>query len=225
MQLRIRYNIESEQQRIQKTLEKLSWYEQMGYRPRFPEGIDPHNDTLDKIFKAVQNEFDINQYQQAATRLTNDINSVQRDFFSTLQTMLQKELPEVIEIQLTKYGVGGSYSLPNTVILNINMKSSINTVLHEMTHLIVEPYIQEYKLEQNEKERLVDLILTSGDISLAKYEIQERGLMYKNIMDPLFKECFHKSPEQFFRAYAKRRTLNTNAAQHGLTGSTSLHGA
>ena len=100
---------------------------------------------------------------------------------------------------LTKYGMGGSYSLPNQIILNINSKSKINTILHEITHLTIEAYIQKYKIQQNQKERIVDLILTSKQISLNNYKMQKRGKEYKKLTDKLFKEYFKPPLSNFFK--------------------------
>jgi hypothetical protein len=63
-------------------------------------------------------------------------------------------------VYLTKYGSGGSYELPN--IININLlhersKRLLRSVIHEIIHLAIEKYIDEYKVEQWKKERIVDL--------------------------------------------------------------------
>jgi hypothetical protein len=101
-------------------------------------------------------------------------------------------------------GVGGSYSLPNKIIYNIAMKSSpVNTVLHEITHLIIEPYIKRYRIQQDEKERIVDLILTSKLISLPNYKMQKRGEKNSRLIDPLFKKHFKPPIGNFFKEFSK----------------------
>jgi hypothetical protein len=62
-------------------------------------------------------------------------------------------------IYLTKYGIG-CYDLPNTVIVNISSSSKtkiLQLIIHEMIHLAIEEDILKYKIEQAQKERIVDL--------------------------------------------------------------------
>ena len=66
-----------------------------------------------------------------------------------------------IGVTLTRYGMGGSYSPPNNVIINIARASGqglIQCVLHETLHLHIEHLIQHYGLKQWEKEGLVELL-------------------------------------------------------------------
>ena len=63
-------------------------------------------------------------------------------------------------INLTKYGTGGSYNLPNTVIINVSFNYNLGllrTIMHEIIHLSIQKYIDEYKIGQWQKERIVDL--------------------------------------------------------------------
>ena len=56
--------------------------------------------------------------------------------------------------------MGGSYNLPNTVIINLNNSFNIGmlkTIIHEIIHLSIQKYIDEYKIGQWQKERIVDL--------------------------------------------------------------------
>ncbi len=66
------------------------------------------------------------------------------------------------KILLTKYGSGGSY-LTNTRLILVRLSNELigNTdvaeiPIHEMTHIGVEKFVQQYSLNQDEKEGLVD---------------------------------------------------------------------
>lgn len=70
---------------------------------------------------------------------------------------------DIYTIYLTKYGVGGSYNYPDSVIVNIESmyyKGLVSTVFHEIVHLMIHPWISEYNVSHWQKERIVDLSTT-----------------------------------------------------------------
>lgn len=201
MLLNIKYSKKLEEQRIEKTLKKLSWYDKLGYRPRFPENINPRKDSLKKIKNVFENEFDAKDYEKIKKEILKKFSKVEKSSYTKLKKLCGKNTKKEYEIILTKYGVNGSYSLPNKIILNINAKSKINTILHEIAHLMIETYIKKYKVEQNQKERIVDLILKG--ISLSNYKMQKRGEEQKEIIDKLFKEYFKAPLGNFFKKLEK----------------------
>ena len=199
MPLDIKYSLGLEKQRVRNTLKKLSWYEKLGYAPRFPKNVNPSIDNLEKIYADLQNEYVAEDYKIYAIKINKEFSKIEADFFKKLQKACGKKIKRNFELILTKYGVGGSYALPNKIIYNMAMRSSsINTILHEITHLIIEPYIKKCRVQQNEKERIVDLILTSEPIALYNYKMQKRGHAHKKFIDPLFKKHFKPPINNFF---------------------------
>lgn len=210
MSLDIEYSVKLEEQRIKNTLEKLSWYENLGYKPRFPKDVNPKTDNLKKIYTALLNEYTEEDYKRVATEINKKFFEIENNFCDKLHGLCGKRIKRNFKLILTKYGVGGSYFLPNKIIYNFSMKSfSINTILHEITHLIIEPYIKRYQIKQNEKERIVDLILTSESIILPNYKMQKRGEEHKKFIDPLFSKYFRPPINNFFR---KLEELNKKLA-------------
>lgn len=200
MGVKIIFGIEQEKERIKSTVERLPWYENHGYSPRFPKGINPQKDKIEKIFLALKNEYVEDDYQKIAKQLADDFSNIENDFFGKLEKLTGKKIKRSFQLVLTKYGVGGSYGLPNKIIYNFAMKSSsVNTVLHEIVHLVIEPYIVKCKIKQNEKERIVDLILKSKPITLKNYQMQKRGEECSQCIDPLFKKFFEAPIDNFFK--------------------------
>ena len=58
-------------------------------------------------------------------------------------------------------------------LISILKKKSIIfwNIAHEIVHIIIEPWIQKYKIQYQEKERIVDLILSSKEFYFLKYDI------------------------------------------------------
>jgi hypothetical protein len=198
MPLEIKYSIGAEKQRIWNAIKNLSWYKKLGYVPCFPKNINPETDSLEKIYATLRGEYKEKDYKKAAAVIRKKFSKIENNFYSRIQKVCGKKIRKNYKLVITKYGVGGSYAPPNKIIININAGSPINTLLHEITHLAIEPYIQKYKIKQNEKERIVDLILISEPVSLNHYKMQKRGKEYK-VIDPLFKKYFNQPIGEFFK--------------------------
>jgi hypothetical protein len=104
-------------------------------------------------------EYDEEVYKKNETFLVNNWGKILKEIknsFSKSSILAQDEYI----IYFTKYGTGGSYNLPNTVIINLNRRwevGMLKTIIHEIIHLAIEKDILEYKIEQWQKERIVDL--------------------------------------------------------------------
>lgn len=197
MSLKIKYGIKFEKQRIKNTLKNLSWYKKLGYFPCFPKKINPETDSLKEIYAACLYEYNEADYKKAASQMKKDFSKVENYFYGRLKKVFGSKVRKDYEVVLTKYGAGGSYVPPNKIIINIRTGNARNTIFHEIVHLMIEPYIIKYKIGQNKKERIVDLIMTSI-VGSKKYKMQKRGEKYKFI-DPLFKEYFQSPAEDFFK--------------------------
>lgn len=81
------------------------------------------------------------------------------------------------EVLITFYGTGGAY-IHQTGIIILSVKPNgqfnynpIHTILHEMVHIGIEKFIEHFKLNHTEKERVVDLYC-SKLLSLHSYKMQ-----------------------------------------------------
>lgn len=165
--LQFDYSLEYEIRRIKYTLDKSEWFIENNYSKwiKLPAGeklenVDK-NKSVDYLFDNAKEEYNQKDYEK-----TKDVVNKQWIKFSSRlekyfqETSLKPE--EIYLIHLTKYGVGGSYKLPNEVIVNFQGKHGIgisNTVIHEIVHLSIQPFINKYNIEHWKKERVVDLIL------------------------------------------------------------------
>ena len=89
-----------------------------------------------------------------------EFNKIQTEFLIKLKTKFNDEIPEILDVKLTQYGTGGSYQPPKTIIINITNKNCLKVALHEIVHLLAESTVQKQKLSHQEKEKLVESILT-----------------------------------------------------------------
>lgn len=176
MKLSIKHSKEFEVARIQNTINRLDWYLSNGYKLdylNFPKTIDRSNligIPEEIITKAVEEEYDEIKFVESARSTLQMYTNYETRFEEFVSSIGLSTIPE-ITVYLTNYGIGGSYHLPNNIIINISKYFSIGlmrTVLHEMIHLHIQPLIDKYGISQWEKETLVDLLFEKAFPELLK---------------------------------------------------------
>ena len=198
MKLKIKFGSLFELERVKYTISKLGRYNSQRYKPKLPEGIK-ENTSQKRIQNQIKKEYDEKRYKEIAKEIAKDFSRIESNFSKKLNNLFDKEIPKTFFVYLTNYGVGGSYRLPNKIIFNINNKKRSEVIVHEIIHLIIEPYIKKYNVSHWEKERIVDLILNSKEFSFLKYGFWQRD--YRGVekyIDNLFNNHFFKDPESFF---------------------------
>lgn len=150
--LNIYYSQDFEIERIRKTILKMDWYKKHNYYPIVPLGA-----RLDNLNEIVKKEFIEKEYLLTKERLLKEFD---KKLIKELEKQIKRKLPKKIVIYLTKYGMAGSYNLPNKVIINFKKtKNLINCLKHELIHLLIEEEVQKKGLSQEEKEKLVEEIM------------------------------------------------------------------
>jgi len=168
--LKIIYNKEYDIQRVLNTIKKLDWYIDNKYNINnisFPKILDREklkDYSEDEINRAVTEEFSDYLYKENEKFLLDNWNIVSKEIelaFSKCNLTSQDEY----RVYLTRYGMGGSYDFPDTVIINLSNSSKISmlkTIIHEIIHLAIQKYVDEYKIGQGQKERIVDLFFVKN---------------------------------------------------------------
>lgn len=100
-----------------------------------------------KIYKKVEQEI-LDNWQKVSEKIEN------------VSAGTNLKFPSELEIQLTCYGIGGSYWLPKKIILMATKFYPLATIVHELIHLAIEDWIKKYQVGQTQKERIVDLFMS-----------------------------------------------------------------
>ncbi len=199
MNINIKYGVDFEINRVKNTLAKLDWYVSQGYRPKLPDGIKKDS-SEQEIQNQIKKEYAEKKYKEVGRKITYDFSIIQETFTEKVKNIFDKETPDTFLINLTNYGVGGSYNSPNIVIFNINNQKGLKTLIHEIIHILIEPFIQKYEIQHWEKERIVDLILNSKEFAFLNYNFWQKE--YNNAekyIDKLFINYFFKGENIFFK--------------------------
>lgn len=205
IKLDIQYSFEYEKERIKYTLGKAAWFIENGYSKsiKLPAGkkldeIDINTST-DDLFDKLKEEYNSGDYE----KMQNNLSEQWSAFASKLEkyfkeTSLKHE--DAYIVQLTKYGVGGSYNLPNTVILNFQNRTEtalFRTVVHETIHLSIQSFVDKYKVDHWVKERIVDLIFQKLDPEL---NMMQKLSIDTQLIDQSF-EKYYPNIEEIMKKY------------------------
>ncbi|MGD0977058.1 MAG: hypothetical protein ABR875_02080 [Minisyncoccia bacterium] len=198
IEIKIKFSLKFEVERVLDTLKKLKWYRERGYNISLPARIseivmDGYEDVnLDTITDKLEDEFDRNEYQ----KLTNSIYAEWGKISDILENNIEKNGLTtgfgLYKIILTKYGVGGSYDPPSTIIINVNNRQPneiCRTIIHEILHLNIESLIVKYHIGHWEKERIVDLIFSKIMPEISKMQKLPQGFNIEKI-DEIFNSNF-----------------------------------
>jgi hypothetical protein len=159
MKLDFTYTLEFEVQRVKGTIEKGDWFKQFNYKLFFPRGFGLDSKEFSRLESQVKKEFTPAKMKKIEKNISNRWAKNGQHIESFLKSVPYK-VPSSLVVIFTRYGVGGSYWLPNKVILNVSYDLDyFETVMHELVHLLIEkPVVQEYELSHESKEALIDYI-------------------------------------------------------------------
>ncbi len=161
--LDIKYSPEEEILQVQNTIDKIDWFNEKGYTFKLPKtlSLEDRDFSPESIKQSIWDEYKEENYKKEERYILKTlpkINEVLESYFTATSIEPQSSY----KINLTRYGVGGSYNPPNKIIVNIQTRSEmklVKTIVHEIVHLSIEELIQKYNVDHWSKERLVDLIL------------------------------------------------------------------
>ncbi len=159
------HSLEKEIQYVSEILAKLSWFSQNGYKIKLPEGVNQDYkkkvvkeavisefQEANKIFKKIKPEI-----EQILIKNQNTIKS----FFS----FFDYDIPDKVIVYFTIYGPGGSYSVPNKIIVMLKNDPEwiLKMIIHETVHIIIEePFIKKFVISHWEKEFIVDRLCSAS---------------------------------------------------------------
>jgi len=193
--LNIKYSAQIELDRVMGSIKKLPWFRENNYLISLPEGISELS-SEEKIKEVVEKEYSENilVYEKEKDSLL--------ERWEEHSKILEKKLKECslifhpeYEVFFSAYGVGGSYQLPNLLIVNAKKGYQIGllrTVIHEIIHLAIEEDIQKYGIEHWAKERIVDLTFEKFFPELVK---KQNILIPTEKIDNIFTEHYPNMEE------------------------------
>ncbi len=193
MNISIEYSVENEIYRVVSSKRDVKWFNENGYILKLPSNVtmeNLENLTDDELTKIIKSEFLEEDYLNAKNELL-EMSEKHIPTFNELCLSYNLKIQDNYKIIITKYGTGGSYVLPNTIILNFNGRfgiGPIRTIMHEIVHLAIEPLISKYSVKHWDKERIVDKISEKvfGKMKLSEKTYPTETATVDEIFDQFF---------------------------------------
>lgn len=164
IKLSFNYSLKSEIERVEDTFRSKDFYIENGYQVFLPAGYTLDSFDLSGIKDRVAKEMSKDKVSVIENNIKKNWTRHQPAVDSFL-SQLPYEKPKGLLVTLTQYGSGGSYWLPNEIVININYDNNyFETVVHELIHLIIEkPVIEKFDIGHWQKESLVDYLFINNE--------------------------------------------------------------
>lgn len=213
IKINIKYSINNEVERVIYTINKIDSFIERGYKVEkllFPKNISYQELKLmteDEIKKIINEEYNIEDYDKNIKYIEDRWLQIEPKLSTKIEKM--KTIPILeIDIIFTKYGITGSYQSPNIIFINIQkfyFEGLVKTILHELIHLIINPYILKYKIDHWTKERIVDLIVLDLFPELSRIQM----ISNMEFCDKIFYEYFPDIEKVIFEISKLKNNENT----------------
>lgn len=162
MKINFIYSLNSELNRVLDAYKREETFTKFGYQVYLPEGFDIHSKNHDNLTTQIKKEFDSSAVNDAKEDILKNWKKYKKELNSLLD-QLEFNIPDVINVVLTKYGVGGSYWPPDKIIINVHYKKYFENFTHELIHCSIEKsVVNKYKLGHATKEGVVDWIFINN---------------------------------------------------------------
>lgn len=111
--------------------------------------------------KSIEEEYDKKLLEEAKKKIEQEWKQKENNFFRKIELFFNIKIKKPFIVKISNYGTLGSYNnLERKVTINKNHKNKdiVETIKHEIIHIIIEPYIQKLKIDHSRKEYIVNSI-------------------------------------------------------------------
>ena len=107
----------------------------------------------------VEKEYDEEKYKKFLEKVKEDWKRDNNDFLEKLAHFFKLNEDFHFTVKISKYGPLGFYnSLKKTVTINMINENIVETIKHEMLHILVDHFMEKYSVNHKEKEDLVNFL-------------------------------------------------------------------
>lgn len=195
------HSLENEIQHALKMLAKLSWFTQNGYKIKLPEGInqDCKKEAVEKVVA-----FEFQEVNKLFQKIKPEIEQILNKNQNTIQkffSYFDYDIPDKVIVYFTIYGPGGSYSVPDKIIVMLKDDPEwiLKMIIHETIHIIIEePFIKKFSISHWEKEFIVDGLCSTSILKKLYSNYTPQKQTKKPSLKVIKKLKFKKDPSHLF---------------------------
>lgn len=126
--------------------------------------------------------------KQKIAQLQKTWRNIEKNYFDTAKQLHYKKLLPKYTCHISRFGPEGKYCRPNQFFVRLRTKRderrAIETIGHELLHLLFAEFFEANKLNYSEREGMVDALILQSDLSklFPKYQKQSIGKVRQKIL-------------------------------------------
>lgn len=175
---------ELEDKYLSELLEEREWFE----RENFPIFLPKDGDGL--VAETDSNRVEL---EKDLIWLDNEWKIVETDYFSVIERFKHTSMESVYNCHISRFGPEGKYRCPDQLFVRfrtLNDKETIiETISHELLHLVFEDYFESNNLTYAQREGTVDALILQSSIHrlFPDYTAQSVGEIEETVLSSILR--------------------------------------
>lgn len=158
--------------------EERSWFKREKFFVFLPKSQEANEDEIKKN----------KSLDERIIWLKKEWNEIEKSYFQTVVKFRHKKLLPNYRCHVSRFGPEGKYCQPNFLFVRLRTKSdnkrAIETIGHELLHLLFSDFFESKKLSYAEREGMVDTLILHSDLNtiFSQYEKQSIGIVRQKLL-------------------------------------------
>lgn len=169
-----------EKEYLNQLLEERGWFESEKFNAFLPKNKNSIGKEMRKKHHSLSKEI---------IWLRNEWKKIEKNYFKEVKKFRHKKIHSIYECHVSRFGPEGKYTRPNMLFIRLRTKQdrqrAVETIGHELLHLLFADIFESKKLNYVEREGMVDaLILQSNLVNVfPQYRKQSVGKVRKKFLE------------------------------------------
>lgn len=166
-----------EKEYLNQLLEEKKWFELENFSVFLPKNKDEIEDTIKK-----------KSFEKRIIWLEKEWGEIEKDYFQIVKKFKHIKLLLKYKCHVSYFGPEGKYCRPNLLFVRLRTKNdkkrALETIGHELLHLLFSDFFGSKKLNYPEREGMIDALILQSDLSntFPQYEKQSVGIVRQKLL-------------------------------------------
>jgi hypothetical protein len=167
-----------EREYLNQLLEEKEWFES----EKFDAFLPKNKDQIEK--EIIKKDGSLSK---RVIWLGKEWEKIEKDYFKAVKKFRHKKLHSIYECHVSRFGPEGKYTRPNLLFIrlrtNRDKQRVMETIGHELLHLLFADIFASEKLTYAEREGMVDALILQSNLSklFPQYEKQSIGKVRRKL--------------------------------------------
>lgn len=169
---------------LNQLLEERKWFESEKFDVFLPK-------NKDSIEKAITNENE--SLEEKVIWLKKEWKKIEKDYFKIVKKFHYKKFLPRYKCHVSRFGPEGKYTRPDMLFIRLRTKQDkkriIETIGHELLHLIFADFLESKKLGYAEREWMIDTLMLQSNLFrlFPRYKKQSIGKVRQKLLKTILK--------------------------------------